>query len=591
MSTAFLDKSRMEILLGNYVTAPSTALADSSLLPKVQEYRRLTRSRMQPLDRDGIAHKVPSGDFHVSRKIDGEFTVLIFRDGQAFTLNPGGTVRAGLPVMDEAARLLSKAGVRDAMIAAELYVQRSDRERSRVHDVTMVARKPQSADDLASLTLAVFDILSKDGTTISQPFAETWKLIQQWFGKGSLIHPVEAKMAKGVSEIQKIFHSWVEQEGAEGLVLRSDDAGMFKIKPRYTLDLAVLGFTESVADRQGMLHDMLLGIQRPDTTLQVLGRVGGGFSDDQRREYLSDLKDMAVDSEYAEVNGDNVAYQMVKPEWVVEISCLDLLSETTRGGAINRMVLDYRVNGSKAYHVVTKLPLATIISPQFLRRREDKRVRPDDCGIPQVSNIVEVQYTERDARQLTLPVSEMLRREVYTKDLKGQTMVRKFAMWMTNKEQHSDEFPAYVLHFTDFSPNRKDALAREIRVSNSRSQIEQLLEALKTENIKAGWNLQDSRIVAAIPAVSEISPRTNLQTATNTPQTPSVPTKKPRKVATEKTESKSSPDPSGEVASKTSRKKATIQPTPQEPSPNSIEILHPEEKKTSRSKKRPSKEV
>ena len=51
---------------------------------------------------------------------------------------------------------------------------------------------------------------------------------------------------------------------------------------------------------------------------------------------------MAVDSEYAEVNGDNVAYQMVNPEWVMEVSCLDLLSSTTRGGTINRMVLDYR---------------------------------------------------------------------------------------------------------------------------------------------------------------------------------------------------------------------------------------------------------
>ena len=309
MRSPFLDKSRVDILLGDYCTAPASVLTDTSLLPKAQEDRRLARSRMQPLDREGLAHKIPAADCHVSRNV-----------------------------------------------AAEFYVQRSDNSRSRVHDVATVARKPQSASDLQSLRLAVFDIISKDGETLSQSFAETWKLIQQWFSKGSLIHPVEAKMAKSTSEIQKLFHDWVEEEGSEGLVVRSDDAGTFKIKPRYSLDLAVLGFTESVADRQGMLHDMLLGVKRPDNTLQVLGRVGGGFSDDQRRDYLSDLKDMAVDSEYAEVNGDNVAYQMVKPEWVVEVSCLDLLSETTRGGAINRMVLDYRNNGSRAYHVVTTLP-------------------------------------------------------------------------------------------------------------------------------------------------------------------------------------------------------------------------------------------
>src|SRR5689334_22298163 len=110
---ALLDKSRLEIKLGDYGTASATVLADPTLLPKVQEYRRLASARMQPLDRDDIKQKIPAAEYHVSRKVDGEFTVLIFRDGQAFSLNPGGTVRAGLPWMEEAAKLLSKAGVKE----------------------------------------------------------------------------------------------------------------------------------------------------------------------------------------------------------------------------------------------------------------------------------------------------------------------------------------------------------------------------------------------------------------------------------------------------------------------------------------------
>lgn len=496
MSSSVLDKSRVEMKLGHYGIAPATALLDNTLLPRAQEYRRMASARMQPLDRDGIAHKIPAGEYHVSRKVDGEFTVLAYRDGLAFSINPGGTVRIGLPCLEEAAKHLSQAGVKEALIAGELYVVREDKGRPRVHDVSTVARNPQSAADLKRLQFAAFDVMSKDGATIAQPFAETWKLIQKWFGHGELAHAVEAKIVKSIDDIQKQFQVWVIDEGAEGLVVRSDAAGQFKIKPRHTLDLAILGYTESTEDRHGMLHDLLLGVQRADKTLQVLGRVGGGFTDDQRREMLSDLKDMAVDSEYAEVNGDNVAYQMVNPEWVAEVSCLDLLSSTTRGGTINRMVLDYRHNGSRGYQVVTKLPLATIISPQFVRKREDKHVRPEDCGITQVSNIVEVPLIDKDARQLTLPVSEVLRREVFTKDLKGQTMVRKFLMWRTHKEVASDEFPAYVVHFTDFSPNRKDALARELRVSNSQSQIEQLWDVLKADNIKAGWNPVTGAIAA-----------------------------------------------------------------------------------------------
>jgi hypothetical protein len=145
------------------------------------------------------------------------------------------------------------------------------------------------------------------------------------------------------------------------------------------------------------------------------------------------------------------------------------------------------VNGSRQYNVVTRLPLASVISPQFIRRREDKSVGPQDVRIAQVTDLVEVPGVDRDSRQMTLPASELLRREIFTKDLKGQTMVRKFLLWKTNKESSGDEFPAYVAHYTDFSPNRKDALAREIRVSSSRDQIEALFKGLKDENIKSGW--------------------------------------------------------------------------------------------------------
>ncbi len=507
VANGLLEKARVEIKLGDYGVAPATALTDPSLLPRVQEYRRLSSARMYPLDREEIRKKIPTADYHVSRKVDGEFTVLIYRDQQVFSLNPGGTVRVGLPWQAEAAKLLSAAGVKEAIVAGELWVHRDDR-RSRVHDVVTVARQPQSGDDLARLRFAVFDLISLNGAAPSAVFAESWKTIQKVFDKGELVRPVDAKAATDAEAIEKLFEKWVDKEGAEGLVVRSDTAGLFKIKPRHTLDGVVIGFTESAAERQGMLHDLLLAVMRQDGTFQVLTRVGGGFSDDQRRAMLSDLKDMVVESEYAEVNADHVAYQMVRPDWVTEFSCLDLISETTRGGPVNRMVLDFKDNGSQQYRVVRRLPLAAVISPQFVRRREDKAPQKDDVRIAQVSNIVEVTLTDRDARQMTLPKSEVLRRDVYTKQLKGETMVRKFVMWRTNKEDQSDEYPAYVVHFTDFSPNRAAPLAREVRVSSSPEQIELLWNELKEENIKKGWEMHSSSGAPARVLAIEAAPET-----------------------------------------------------------------------------------
>jgi hypothetical protein len=490
-TNGLLDAARVEIKLGEYGVAPATALADVTWHLKTQDYRRQSAARMYPLDKSDIREKVPTADYHVSRKIDGEFTVLVYQRGHALTINPGGTVRLGMPWLAEACELLSRAGVKEALVAGELYIEQSGTRRPRVHDIVHIARQPASREELDRLRFAVFDLISLDGQPPPPSFEATWQTIERIFSHGRRVHPVETVRAKDSAEIERLFHEWVEEQGAEGLVVRSDTAGLFKIKPRHTLDVAVVGFTESTDERQGMLHDLLTGVMRSDGSLHMLTRVGGGFSEDVRRAMLADLKDMTADSEYVEVNVDHVAYQMVRPEWVIEISCLDLVSQTTRGGPVNRMVLNWN-RGADRYQIIRRLPLASVISPQFLRRREDKRVQPFDVRIDQVAELVDVPLADRDAGQLALRASEILRREVYTKQLKGETMVRKFLMWKTNKEGDSEDFPAYVVHFTDFSPNRKEPLAREIRVSNSREQIETLWLGLKDANVKQGWSAHGS---------------------------------------------------------------------------------------------------
>ncbi len=482
-----LDRGRVEIRLGKYGTAPPTSLSDLSLLPRVQDYRRHVAGRMYPIGKEDIRRKIPPAVYFVSRKMDGEFTALSFQDGEAICLNPGGTVRVNLPWLEEAAQRLAAAGVKQALVMGELYVAAESERRPRVHDVVKIARQPTSDDDLRRLRFAAFDVVQVNGEAAPEQFDECWQLLTKWFDGGEFIHPVETQPAQDAAAIEKIFYNWVEKEGAEGLVARSDTAGMYKIKPRHNLDAAVIGFTESSDDRQGMLHDILLAVGRSDGSLHVLSRVGGGFSDDQRRELLSDLKDMTVDSEYTEVNSDHVAYQMVEPEWVVEISYLDLVSQTTRGAPVNRMVLNYDRSDTQ-YRVVRRLPLASVISPQFIRRREDKRVTPSDVRIEQVADMVDVPLADQNAGQFTTPKSQMLNREVYVKEHRGSIMVRKFLLWETNKPRDgNNEFPKFVAYYTDFSSNRKVPLQRDIRISDSREQIERLWNAMRENNIKAGW--------------------------------------------------------------------------------------------------------
>lgn len=498
---SLLNRGKLDIKLGEYAVGSGTALVDPLLVNTAQDYRRLTAHRMKPLEADEIFKALPAGDYHVSLKVDGEFDILVYEEGEALTVNPGGTVRTGLKLHKEAIELFRKAGVKQAILAGELYFQKEKGKRPRVHDVSRVAREAGSQAELDQLAFAAFDIIQLEHVPQVDPFAETWNRLNELLKDGKNVHLVETVMLKDAGEIDVQFRKWVEA-GAEGAVVRSDQGGVFKLKPRHTLDAVIIGFTENMEDdRRGMIHDLLVAVMRADGCLHVLGHVGGGFSNDDRRAFLTDLKDDIVKSDYVEVN-EQVAYHMVRPESVIEISVLDLISQTTRNQPINKMVLNWN-SAENRYEIVRRLPLVALISPQFVRRRDDKMLNANDIRMAQVTDLVEVALADRDARQLNLPQSTVLRREVGTKVLKGATMVRKLVMWQTNKESDGEHYPAFVIHATDFSPNRKTPLEREIRISSSRQQIEELWSELAAESFTKGWSVLGAEVPST--AVAEVT--------------------------------------------------------------------------------------
>jgi ATP-dependent DNA ligase len=485
MSKLLLTEAMQE-KIGSYLTgSASDCITDPEVIRKVRMRRRQLGRMMTAYDKHTAKQRLASGDYHISLKLDGEFTCLVYKDGEVFTVNPGGTVRAGAPFHFEAAKNLKKAGVKSALLGGELYVQRDDGKRPRVHDVVRVARAPENQAQVDSLAFGIFNIYDLDGEDLSMHYGNAIEKVQEIFGEDGLVHAVETVVGDE-KLIFKKFKEWVEENGEEGVVIRSDAIGVHKIKLRHTLDLAVVGFSEGIDDRSGLLHSMLMAVIRNDGTFQIIGRVGGGFTEEQRAELLEQLKPMTVESEYAEVNSDRVAYQMIKPGPVIEISCLDIISRTSHGSTIDRMILEWDADNAR-WEGVRRLPLCSIISPQFIRLRDDKQPTAEDVKMSQISDIAEIPELQRVADDLILPSSTVMSREVAVKILKGATMVRKLLLWKTNKEEVSRDHPAYVLHLTDFSPNRKDPLKHDIRVSSSESQIQSLLEEWRKKYFVRGW--------------------------------------------------------------------------------------------------------
>ncbi|MBX9926488.1 MAG: hypothetical protein K2Y05_09030 [Hyphomicrobiaceae bacterium] len=484
------DLSMMTERVAGYRTGTVAALRDLTLLAVAKARRSRLRQVMVALDHASMRGKILPDRYLISRKIDGEFTCLAYRDGQVITINPWGTIRTGAPFHVEAAKLLAKAGVKTAILGGELYVSRPDGKRARVHDVTRIARAPETAAEVASLRFAAFAIYDLDGADMTETPGAAIVKLRDVFAGGRTVHPVET-VEGNEAEVATRYAAWVEAEGEEGVVAIGEKRGWFKIKPKHSLDLAVVAFSEGTDDRSGMLHSLLLAAVREDGTFHLCGRTGGGFSDEQRVTLLQELSAEVADTGYIEVNSDRVAYKMIRPGRVAEISCLDVISVSSTGDRIDKMVLEWDA-GAGRWSGVRRLPLVSIMSPQFERFRHDKSATAAEAGIAQLAAIAEIPEARPGLDVGHLPKSELLRRAVATKDAKGKTMVRKLLLWKTNKEQLSAEYPAYVLLLTDYSPNRKTPIEREIRVSSSLEQLDAYWTVWSQENFVKGWVVKET---------------------------------------------------------------------------------------------------
>ncbi|MFM9903562.1 MAG: hypothetical protein ACKVQJ_03195 [Pyrinomonadaceae bacterium] len=475
------DKTKFTGKFG-YITGKATDLADPALHVKAQDYKRRVSGAMKAISAEDAFRMPKAKGYFVSRKYDGENAMLFFDGEKMISVNPGGTARVGLPAFEEAADLLKKAKVKSCILGAEIYVREDATKAHPVQQVVRVLRSPPSREALEKLGLAVFDIIEFDEKPVDSA-AKVFELLTKWFGTGTQVHSVEHHKVDKIEAVMEYFTEWVVGEGAEGVVVRHDQAGWYKIKLRHNLDVAIIGYSEGQDARKGLLHDLLVAVMRADGTFHEFTRVGGGFTEDERKTIAADLKKRIVPSDYVAVNNDYVAYEMIKPGPVIEISCLDMIVERARGGPVKRMVLEW---DGKRYTALLRMPLVSVISPQFIRLRDDKEAVVDDVNISQVSDLVTVPEADKSAHADDDPASEILERTVYTKVMKGNTMVRKLLLWKTNKTDRSD-FPGYVVYLTDFSPNRQKPLERDIKISNSERKAKQMFDDLARKIFITGW--------------------------------------------------------------------------------------------------------
>ena len=435
-------------------------------------YKQRVAARYIPIAPHDVGIRMmESEQMHLSVKLDGHLAFL-HSDGKTCWMTNSGNQRwDDLPLLEEAAAKLTGVA---CILAGELHVASASHERT--YGFQVPSALANQSDNLA---FGAFDILALGGGDWSASWKETFKKLDSILSHTGQAFAIAQQEVSSRGQIGPYFEGLV-QGGAEGMVVRHEGGPTYKLKASLDLDVVVLGYAEATGEQVGQLREMLVGLAVDESTYQVLGQIGNGLSVQDRKELLERFKLEQAQSDYMEVSGDNVAFTMIPPTTVVQIRCLDVLTENTRGAIVKPRL----VYVSEGYNYQGMASAASLMAPVFEGVRSDKTPTPSDAGLGQLERVVG--DIAMAAKTEALPESQLIRREVYVKESKGIKSVRKFLAWKTNKEE-SGNFPPYVFSFTDFSPARKDPMKKSLSIANTEESLQALFEKQLAANVKKAW--------------------------------------------------------------------------------------------------------
>lgn len=469
-------------------------MTDARLEALAARYKATVASRYRALKLADL-HQIPNAPCCASPKIDGELWLAELHQGHAQLFARGGRSITQGPLHAALAQLASSCQ-QPIMLAGELHTPGTPERRPRVGDVVAAL----ADGDHSALRFSVFDVVALNGEPAAVAYAERLRLLRDLLGKQqSAVQLVETECLPDTSRLKELTQQWVASGAAEGLVVRSELTGeIYKLKPSLSLDAVVVGFTVR-ADTPQQVRSLLLGLCRSDGSIQLIGACGNVPGDSLRQQLLEQLEPLECGSAFRHSSSDGNLYRFVRPELVVEISCTDLQMEDADSAPVRRWALQYSEEG---WSGLVDLPSVSLIHPVMARTRPDKTADGVDVRLAQLQELLPDLDFETPAQPRELPASELIRRQVWSKSGKGGMAVRKLLVWSSGKENSWPGWPAWLIHFTDYSPDRKTPLERTLRTARDQQEAMAVADALVEANIKKGWEE-----VTTPPSASPTKPR------------------------------------------------------------------------------------
>jgi hypothetical protein len=307
-------------------------------------------------------------------------------------------------------------------------------------------------------------------------------VLKRLFAGGKRVQAIKTEAWPAGEKVLALWNEWVEGGKGEGLVLRADGL-VFKVKPSITIDAAVIGYTDSSDDPEGV-GALLMALLREDGQFQVIGSCGN-MPSEERHAFKKALAGKEIASNFRYANSKGALYRFVKPETVIEFKVTDVQGEDSSGDPITAWcsstatAAGRRSARCRARASCTRCSCASATT--------SRSTRPTSAW-PRCSSAA--WSRARQEGRARGPAGERggPPRGLCQGGEGPEVAVRKLVVWQTNKDASTAATRRSSSTGPTISPGRKDPLQREVRVAPSLGEAQRIADEIIAENVKKGWD-------------------------------------------------------------------------------------------------------
>jgi ATP-dependent DNA ligase len=243
-----------------------------------------------------------------------------------------------------------------------------------------VIRKPLSKSDEERISFYPFEVYFVNGERIDATdlnvYLEWMEKLKDIFEGSDLVRVVHFKKG-GVKTFNMMWEEWAEKKKQEGLVIRTSDGKIYKVKTSFNFDVVIIFFTKGTGKYKKVIGAAGVALMDKSKVFRFTGLVGTGWTDEMRAEMMNFAKKNEVKNLQIEKNPPRTSAKeliWVQPKIILEVKWKDIYEQ---------MVPGYKFE-KNSWKEVGEFPGVIMREPRVVRVRDDKRVTPFDLRLEQI---------------------------------------------------------------------------------------------------------------------------------------------------------------------------------------------------------------